>query len=174
FLKAMEFTTLTRRVAEASGADAAAIEPAHVEVEWGADAHGPDMGAGGMGAGGMGTGQGAGASGVAGEPSPAGGEAEDAATPASAASAPGSRGEGGGEAQENTPAALVAARAAEAVADRIDTAAYVCIRDLATLNEWIAEAREAGIVAFDTETTSLDPMQAELVGFSLAVRPGRA
>ena len=164
FLKAMEFTTLTRRVAEASGADAAAIEPAHVEVEWGADAHGPDMGAG----------QGAGASGVAGEPSPAGGEAEDAATPASAASAPGSRGEGGGEAQENTPAALVAARAAEALADRIDTAAYVCIRDLATLNEWIAEAREAGIVAFDTETTSLDPMQAELVGFSLAVRPGRA
>ena len=39
---------------------------------------------------------------------------------------------------------------------------------------WIAEAREAGVVAFDTETTSLDPMQAELVGFSLATRPGRA
>src|SRR5690606_374420 len=46
FLKAMEFTTLTRRVAEASGADAAAIEPAHVEVEWGAAAHGPDLDAG--------------------------------------------------------------------------------------------------------------------------------
>ena len=32
----------------------------------------------------------------------------------------------------------------------------------------------AGVVAFDTETTSLDPMQAELVGFSLAVAPGHA
>jgi DNA polymerase-1 len=30
-------------------------------------------------------------------------------------------------------------------------------------------ARETGIVAFDTETTSLDAMQAELVGFSLAI-----
>ncbi len=29
--------------------------------------------------------------------------------------------------------------------------------------------RETGLVAFDTETTSLDPMQAELVGFSLAI-----
>src|SRR5690606_28271661 len=42
FLKAMEFTTLTRRVAEASGADAGEIEPAHIEVEAG-DAHGPDL-----------------------------------------------------------------------------------------------------------------------------------
>jgi DNA polymerase-1 len=30
-------------------------------------------------------------------------------------------------------------------------------------------AREGGLVAFDTETTSLDAMQAELVGFSLAL-----
>ncbi|MBP0588054.1 hypothetical protein J8J22_23620, partial [Mycobacterium tuberculosis] len=35
-------------------------------------------------------------------------------------------------------------------------------------------ATEAGLVAFDTETTSLDPMQTELVGFSLAIRPGHA
>src|SRR5690606_15714745 len=42
FLKTMEFTTLTRRVAEISGADAAAIDPAHVPVQWGKDAHGPD------------------------------------------------------------------------------------------------------------------------------------
>ncbi len=31
--------------------------------------------------------------------------------------------------------------------------------------EWIATASENGIVAFDTETTSLDPMQAELGAF---------
>ena len=42
------------------------------------------------------------------------------------------------------------------------------------LRRWIDDAFEAGVAAFDTETTSLDPMQAELVGFSLAVAPGRA
>ena len=39
---------------------------------------------------------------------------------------------------------------------------------------WIAEARAAGRFAFDTETTSLDAMQAEFVGFSMAVAPNRA
>ncbi len=73
-----------------------------------------------------------------------------------------------------SPSLLSALRAEAAVADKIDTAAYACIRDLPTLEAWIAEAREAGIVAFDTETTSLDPMQAELCGVSLATRPGRA
>ncbi|MFN6987227.1 MAG: DNA polymerase I, partial [Rhizobium oryzihabitans] len=48
-------------------------------------------------------------------------------------------------------------------------AAYVTIRDMAELDRWVAAARETGVVAFDTETTSLDPMQAELVGFSLAI-----
>ncbi len=142
FLKAMEFTTLTRRVAEASGADAAGIEPAHVEVERGAEAHGPDL---------------------------EGPDAEDAA-----ASGPDAAGNEAAAAAANTPASLAAARAAEAVAERIDTAAYACIRDLATLKAWIAEAREAGVVGFDTETNSLDPMQAELIGFSIATRPGRA
>ncbi|MFZ1679881.1 MAG: DNA polymerase I, partial [Rhizobiaceae bacterium] len=39
---------------------------------------------------------------------------------------------------------------------------------------WVAEAFETRLVAFDTETTSLDPMQADLVGLSLATAPGRA
>ncbi len=43
FLKAMEFGTLTRRVAEACECDAGAIEPAEVLVEWGTAAHGPDL-----------------------------------------------------------------------------------------------------------------------------------
>jgi len=60
------------------------------------------------------------------------------------------------------------------VAETIDTNAYHCIRDLATLGAWVAEAAEEGLVAFDTETNSLDPMQAELCGFSLAIRPGHA
>ena len=35
-------------------------------------------------------------------------------------------------------------------------------------------ARDLGFVAIDTETSSLDPMQAELCGFSLAVAPNEA
>ncbi len=43
FLKTMEFGTLTRRVADACGCDAGAIEPAAVKVEWGPAARGPDL-----------------------------------------------------------------------------------------------------------------------------------
>jgi DNA polymerase-1 len=46
FLKTMEFSTLTRRVAEATGTEAAEVEAALVPVETGAEAHGPDVGAG--------------------------------------------------------------------------------------------------------------------------------
>ena len=51
---------------------------------------------------------------------------------------------------------------------------YECVRDGAALERWIALIRERGYVAVDTETTSLDEMQAELVGISLAVIPGEA
>ncbi len=43
FLKAMEFTTLTRRVAEKTGTDAGAVEAAAVPVETGDEMHGPDL-----------------------------------------------------------------------------------------------------------------------------------
>jgi DNA polymerase-1 len=42
------------------------------------------------------------------------------------------------------------------------------------LDTWIATLRSADLIAFDTETTSLDPMRAEIVGVSFAVEPGRA
>ena len=48
------------------------------------------------------------------------------------------------------------------------------MRDVPRLNEWVARARELGLVAIDTETTTLDPMQATLCGFSLAVAPNEA
>jgi len=51
---------------------------------------------------------------------------------------------------------------------------YETITSLAALDEWIARARLAGTVAFDTETTSLDAVAADLVGFSLALEPGIA
>ena len=48
------------------------------------------------------------------------------------------------------------------------------MRSLDRLNAWIARAHDIGVVALDTETTSLDPMQATLCGFSLAVAPNEA
>ena len=50
---------------------------------------------------------------------------------------------------------------------------YTLVQDEAALARWIAEARAAGAVAVDTETSSLDAMRAELVGVSLSVTPGR-
>jgi len=48
----------------------------------------------------------------------------------------------------------------------------ICLRaTLEDLDRWIEAAFEAGFVCFDTETDSLDPMQANLVGVSLALRP---
>jgi DNA polymerase-1 len=51
---------------------------------------------------------------------------------------------------------------------------YELVQDEATLRRWIAAAHTAGVVAVDTETTSLDAQAAALVGVSLAVAPGRA
>ncbi|HSZ53707.1 MAG TPA: DNA polymerase I [Caulobacteraceae bacterium] len=56
----------------------------------------------------------------------------------------------------------------------VDTDAYACVRDLATLDAWIARAAAAGIVAFDTETDDLSSANSDLCGVSLAVAPGEA
>lgn len=146
FLKAMEFTTLTRRVAEVCDCDAAAIEPATVPVEWGDAARGPDLDAGDV-------------------PSASSADASTASVSTAAASSAKSDSPDGA-----TPAALAASRANAFAGKPIDTSVYVTIRDIETLELWIAAARETGLVAFDTETTSLDPMQAELVGVSLAIQ----
>ncbi|MBL8563706.1 MAG: DNA polymerase I [Gemmobacter sp.] len=69
------------------------------------------------------------------------------------------------------PAALAAAPAA---ALPFDASAYECIRTPEALATWLARIREIGHVAFDTETTSLDEMRADLVGISLSVDAGRA
>ncbi|MDP6705931.1 MAG: DNA polymerase I, partial [Alphaproteobacteria bacterium] len=52
--------------------------------------------------------------------------------------------------------------------------AYELVQEMAALERWIERAFKAGYVAFDTETTSLDAMVAELVGVSMSVRPGEA
>ena len=53
-------------------------------------------------------------------------------------------------------------------------AEYVLVQTEDDLQAWVADAIDAGFVAVDTETTSLDAMAADLVGVSLCVRPGRA
>ncbi len=51
---------------------------------------------------------------------------------------------------------------------------YKTITTLPQLDTWIKVAFDAGIIAVDTETNSLDPMQAALVGVSLSLQNGKA
>lgn len=54
------------------------------------------------------------------------------------------------------------------------TASYECITTEESLARWVAEATARGVVAIDTETTSLNAVEAELVGISLGTEAGRA
>ena len=51
---------------------------------------------------------------------------------------------------------------------------YFLITDIKQIDEWIKEAEESGELAVDTETSSLDPHQADLVGISLSSKVGKA
>ena len=51
---------------------------------------------------------------------------------------------------------------------------YTWVKDTDALKDWIARAHARGYVAIDTETTSLNEMQALLVGVSLCIEPGEA
>jgi DNA polymerase-1 len=146
FLKTMEFTSLTRRVAEATSTEAGDVQAVAVTVERADTAHGPDVGSG--------------------APAVARGDGTNEAAQAEAKADTAKAGD--------TPSLLSALRLEAASAAKIDPGAYVAIRDVATLKTWLAQAKETGIVAFDTETTSSDPMLADLIGFSLAIGPGRA
>ena len=56
----------------------------------------------------------------------------------------------------------------------IDKKNYYLIKNLKEIDNWIIEAEELGAVAVDTETSSLDPHQADLIGISLCSRIGKA
>lgn len=51
---------------------------------------------------------------------------------------------------------------------------YCCILDEAEFDDWLARLKAAPLFAFDTETTSLDYMEARVVGVSFAIEPGKA
>jgi DNA polymerase I len=81
------------------------------------------------------------------------------------------------EAAGRSDAAAVAHAAAVHAAIKaipLDHASYETIGDAAALNRWITEVYRLGRVAVDTETTSIDPQQADLVGIGLSTAPGKA
>ncbi|MFG1359848.1 DNA polymerase I [Xanthobacter pseudotagetidis] len=148
FLKAMEFTTITRRVAEAYGVEASAVE-ADPRLAPSGGLFEPAAGA---------------EPGVEGAAAPSeGASAQEGAAP-QAKAAPGTP----------TPSALASGRAQAARATPVDRKAYRTLTDIAELKAWCAKAADQGYLAFDTETNSLDPMQADLVGVSLALSPNEA
>jgi DNA polymerase-1 len=168
FLKAMEFTGLTKRVGEATGVDPNAIDPD------------PALSPGGA------------AEATAAEPAP---PSEPAARPAGPAPseavtvattgarqlslglppvAADRRRTPPGRPEATTPLTLVRERLAEASAQKVDRAAYETIGDAAALQRFIAEGIDQGFIAIDLVTSSTDPMIATLIGLSLALAPNRA
>ncbi len=70
------------------------------------------------------------------------------------------------------PPALAAAGAA--AAPPVAEGRYETVLDQVRLAHWLARLRAAPLAALDTETDSLDPMRARIVGISFAVQPGEA
>src|SRR5436305_8254538 len=163
FLKAMEFSTLTRRVAEYAQVDPSDIEAAsELKSPFASRGMPPDS------------------------PSTAslGGEPDAAAKGTnfapranelplqggSQARSPGlPKADRGGIAL--TPQALAAARAEAARKTKIERDKYHTVRTLADLNAWIARIHDAGHFAIDAKPTSIDPMQAEICGIARALGP---
>ena len=57
---------------------------------------------------------------------------------------------------------------------KINSKNYQLIENEKDIDKWLKEAEEKGEFAIDTETTSLDPHQADLVGISLSTKVGHA
>ncbi|ABD90379.1 DNA polymerase I [Rhodopseudomonas palustris] len=170
FLKAMEFSTLTRRVAEYSQIDPADVE-ADAAVKSGTSSPSPLAGEG------------------------RGGGATDAGDLFGAPPSPTLPRKGGGSAPQTgqglassapqssdalTPQLLAAARAEEARKIPVNRDGYATLRTRDELHGWIAKIHDLGHVAleakatFDIKSAVVDPMQAELTGLALALGPNEA
>lgn len=55
-----------------------------------------------------------------------------------------------------------------------DQPQYECITTEDRLKQWIDACYQAELIAFDCETTSLDYIEAQVIGFSIAIAPGQA
>ena len=93
-----------------------------------------------------------------------------------ASSLPESATQGQGSAKADNAPILVDTKPKEAVPvpARVMTKNYTTIATLAELEPWLKACQKATVFAFDTETTSLNYMEAQLVGISLCVEAGTA
>jgi len=148
FLKAMEFSTLTRRVADYSQ-----IDPANVD----ADASNSSAAKAG----------GAAAKATSSETS--GGLF---AAPAAAATG-GDKGDKSAS-LKGAPISLAAAREEALRKLPVDRSKYQAIKSLKELNALIARIHDTGHVAIEIKANSIDPMQADLCGIALALAPNDA
>ena len=78
-----------------------------------------------------------------------------------------------GTAGKDAPVADSAEKASE-LAPAVAAVEVTTVLEQAVFDEWLAKLEAAELFAFDTETTSLDYMVAEVVGVSFAVEPGAA
>lgn len=150
FLKFMEFSTLTRRVAEY-----AEIDPADVDADSATK------------------------SSSAPSPSKAGGDlfgdqTAPATTRAPAAVKGSAHATGPGAKDQLTPVSLAKARAEAARKLPVKRDDYQTVHTLAELNTWIGRILDTGHVAFECKASSIDPMQADMVGIALSLGPNDA
>ncbi|MGE7138808.1 DNA polymerase I [Luteibacter sp. NPDC031894] len=82
---------------------------------------------------------------------------------------------GGTSASTPSPTAAAPAAAASTVTPGLDgEGEYELVVTEDRLAAWLEKLETAPLIAFDTETTNIDAMQADIVGLSLAVEPGKA
>ncbi len=181
FLKAMEFSTLTRRVSEYSQIDPADVEADAKSKSGASGSSSPLPLAGKVDTPG---------SAIARQSAAGGGLFDQGgdlfaggATPTPPSPASGRGGvpsKGTKDKQEKsaslkgTPISLAAARAEAARKTPIDRNKYQTIRSLGELNAWIARVHDVGHFALEAKANSIDPMQAEISGIALALGPNEA
>ena len=177
FLKAMEFSTLTRRVAEYSQIDPSDVEADANNTSGGKGSSSPPPLAGEVDAG-RAAGGGLFDFASGGPPIPRDELRSPGPSPTSGRGSalpgkPGDRQDKAGS-LKGTPISLVAARAEAARKTPVDRSKYVTVRTLDELNGWLARVYDLGHVAIEAKATSIDPMQAEMCGIALALAPNDA
>ena len=164
FLKALEFVSFTKKIAGELEADMASIEPSTIEIKYwppeGGDAASADPSSR--------------APDSSSRRKPGSPSREGETSPAGQSDSGLRRNdERGGRDHEVAGGGIEEAEKA-LLAIPFVHANYETVSTLKDLDHWIAEAIDLGVVAVDTETDSLDSMQAGLVGVSLSTAPGKA
>ncbi len=165
FLKAMEFSTLTRRVADYSQIDPSDIEP-DAGNKSGASVFGPLPGSQGELIPLAGDTDPA----VGDRPAKAGTRSADGSRPAPASG----KKEDKGSSLKGTPISLAEARADAVRKIPFDRKKYQTIQSLDQLKSWLARVHDVGYFAVEAMSQSIDPMQAEISGIALALTPNDA